>query len=142
MGINKNKFTKQLPSSFSIRILLISRVSRFWRTLSKIQAAIMSDGTRSVPRNRALNKLATCVNASWPNSSFRKQQNIQRKRRSQRFETLGCKYFLKNFSLFVQFYFLLCDALLILLAHYYRYCRDFFYILPIQVGRTQSLIRR
>lgn len=42
----------------------ISRVSLFCLTRNNMQPAIISDGTKSVPRNRALNKLATCVNAS------------------------------------------------------------------------------
>lgn len=48
----------------------------------------MSEGTRSVPRNSALSRLATCVNASCPNSSLRRQQNIQRNRRIHRLDTL------------------------------------------------------
>lgn len=75
------------PSSFSIRILLISRVSRFCRTRSSTHPAMISEGTRSVPRNRALSRLATCVNASWPNSSFRRQQNAHRNLRNHSFET-------------------------------------------------------
>lgn len=75
------------PSSFNMRILRISLVSLFWRTLSRTHPAMISDGTRSVPRNSALSKLATCVNASWPNSSFRRQQKAHRKRRNHSFET-------------------------------------------------------
>ena len=47
----------------------------------------MSDGTRSVPRNRALSKLATWVNASVPYSSFRRQQNAHRNLRNHSFDT-------------------------------------------------------
>src|SRR4051812_13027281 len=66
------------PSSgFSIRIRRISRVSRFCLTRSKIAPAIMSDGTRSVPRKSADRRLATCMKASFPYSSFLKQQKIQ-----------------------------------------------------------------
>lgn len=75
------------PPSCNIRIRLISLVSRFCLTRNNIQPAIMSEGTRSVPRNRALNKLATWENASWPNSSLRKQQNTHLNLLNQSFES-------------------------------------------------------
>lgn len=74
----------------SIRIRLISLVSLFCRTRNKTHPAIISDGTRSVPRNNAASNWATCENASLPNSSFLKQQNIQRKRRSHKLESFLC----------------------------------------------------
>lgn len=134
--------TTTLPSSLSIRIRLISRVSRFCRTLNRMQAAIISDGTRSVPRNRALNRLATWVKASWPNSSLRRQQNIQRKRRSHRFETFEkCFFYLFCFKRKNYCFALPCDALRILSVHCYRYCHDFFCIWLTQVDQTQLLNR-
>lgn len=68
----------------------ISRTSRFCRTRIRMQPAKKSLGTKSVPRKRALNRLATWVNASFPYSSFRRQQKIHRKRRNQTFESLRC----------------------------------------------------
>uniref|UniRef100_A0A8D8TVQ6 Uncharacterized protein n=2 Tax=Cacopsylla melanoneura TaxID=428564 RepID=A0A8D8TVQ6_9HEMI len=63
--------------------LLCSLDSLFCRTRSSIQPVIMSDGTRSVFRNRELKRVAICENASCECSSRMIQQKNHRKRRTQ-----------------------------------------------------------